>query len=90
MGWDVATVYTTAEELALGLTPTQLEYFQGCPNNAPLTFLHFIPLWAAGKIGLAVPPERFVQDPENSPVLETFWLDEQEKLVPTNRDWLHE
>jgi len=55
MGWDVATVYTTAEELALGLAPTQLEYFQGCPNNAPLTFLHFIPLWVAGKIGLAVP-----------------------------------
>ena len=55
MGWDVATVYTTAEELALGLPPTQLEYFQGCPNNAPLTFLHFIPLWFAGKLGLAVP-----------------------------------
>jgi len=43
-----------------------------------------------GRIGLVVPEERFVQDPENSPVLETFWLDENEDTVPTNRDWLHE
>ena len=43
-----------------------------------------------GKIELVAPEERFVPDPENSPFYETFWLDEQEKLVPTNRDWLHE
>lgn len=42
-----------------------------------------------GKIGLHVPAERFVQDPENSPELETFWLDESEAAVPTHRDWLH-
>lgn len=43
-----------------------------------------------GKIGLVVPEERFVQDPENSPVHETFWLDEKEDTVPTERDWMHE
>ena len=43
-----------------------------------------------GKIGLVVPEERFVQDPDNSPALETFWLDENEQLVPTDRDWLNE
>lgn len=43
-----------------------------------------------GKIGLVVPQERFVQDPDNSPVLETFWMGENEEAVPTNRDWLHE
>ena len=41
-----------------------------------------------GKIGLVVPEDRFVQDPANSPYYETFWLDENEKLVETNRDWM--
>lgn len=43
-----------------------------------------------GKIGLVVPEGRFDLDPENAPVLETFWLDENEDTVLTNRDWLHE
>lgn len=43
-----------------------------------------------GKIGLVVPEERFMQDPDNSPALETFWLDENEQLVSTDRDWLNE
>ena len=43
-----------------------------------------------GKIGLVVPEGRFEQDPDNSPVMETFWLDENEKAVPTERDWLNE
>ena len=43
-----------------------------------------------GKIDLVVPEGRFVQDPDNSPVYETFWLDENEDTVLTNRDWLHE
>ena len=43
-----------------------------------------------GKISLVAPEERFVQDPENSPYYESFWLDEEEKLVPTERDWMKE
>ena len=43
-----------------------------------------------GKIGVVAPPERFVQDPENSPFYETFWLDENEKMLPTGRDWMNE
>jgi len=43
-----------------------------------------------GKIGLVVPEGRFVQDPDNSPVMETFWLDGNEQVVETNRDWLNE
>jgi len=55
MGWDVATVYTTAEELARGLIPTQLDYFHAYPNNATLTLLHAFPMWIAIRIGLVVP-----------------------------------
>lgn len=55
MGWDVSTIYTTAEEFAYGLPPTQLGYFSAYPNNAPLTLLHTIPLWIAYKLGFAVP-----------------------------------
>lgn len=55
MGWDVATVYTTAEELARGSALTDPDYFQLCPNNASLTILHLIPLWVAVRIGLGVP-----------------------------------
>jgi len=55
MGWDISVVYTTAEELARGEALSNAEYFQLCPNNAPLTILQFIPMWVAVKIGLAVP-----------------------------------
>lgn len=55
MGWDVATVYTSAEELARGAALSDPAYFQGCPNNAPLTLLQAVPLWIAVKAGLAVP-----------------------------------
>ncbi len=41
-------------------------------------------------IGLVVPEERFVQDPDHSPSHEIFWLDENENNVPTHRDWMHE
>lgn len=39
MGWDIANVYTTAEELARGQALTDTDYFRLCPNNAPLTIL---------------------------------------------------
>ena len=55
MGWDVASVYTAAEELARGAALSEPDYFQLCPNNAPLAVLHMIPMWVAVKIGLAVP-----------------------------------
>lgn len=55
MGWDIYNVYTMAEELGLGKPLTEPEYFQLCPNNAPLTMLQAVPMWFAGKLGLAVP-----------------------------------
>lgn len=56
MGWDVQVVYTTAEELAMGLSRTWgADYFQLCPNNAPLTILQTGPIWLAHKLGLAEP-----------------------------------
>ena len=55
MGWDISVVYTTAEEMARGEAISHPDYFQLCPNNAPLTILQFIPMWVAVKIGLAVP-----------------------------------
>ncbi len=55
MGWDVAYVYGTAEELARGQALSNADYFSLCPNNAPLTLLQAIPLWVAVKLGLAVP-----------------------------------
>jgi len=55
LGWDLATVYTTAEELARGLAVSSGDYFKAYPNNATLTVLHMIPLWAGVKIGLGVP-----------------------------------
>lgn len=55
MGWDIYNVYTMGEELARGVPLYEPEYFQLCPNNAPLTVLQAIPLWVAVKIGLGVP-----------------------------------
>lgn len=55
MGWDIANVYTTAEELARGQALTASDYFRLCPNNAPLTILQAVPMWVAVKLGLAVP-----------------------------------
>lgn len=55
MGWDIANVYTTAEELARGQALTDPDYFRLCPNNAPLTILQAVPMWVAVKLGLAVP-----------------------------------
>ena len=40
-------------------------------------------------IGLCVPDSRF-DIPADAPRLNTFWMDENENLIPTNRDWLHE
>ena len=55
MGWDIANVYTTAEELARGQALTDPGYFRMCPNNAPLTILQAVPMWVAVRLGLAVP-----------------------------------
>lgn len=55
MGWDISVVYTTAEEMAKSLPSSHPDYYNLCPNNAPLTILQFIPMWAAVKIGLAEP-----------------------------------
>lgn len=55
LGWDPGASHTAAEEIARGLPLSMPEYFELCPNNAPLTVLLSIPLWAAVKIGLAVP-----------------------------------
>lgn len=55
MGWDIANVYNTAEELARGQALTDPDYFRLCPNNAPLTILQAVPMWVAVKLGLAVP-----------------------------------
>lgn len=38
---------------------------------------------------LCVPPERFQLSPEMEPI-ESFWLDAQERLVPTNKNWLRD
>lgn len=40
-------------------------------------------------IGLNVPPERFALHGDE-PRLTTYWMDAEENLVPTGRDWLHE
>jgi len=55
LGWDPGTVHATAEEIARGLPVSDSDYFVSCPNNAPLTVLLAVPLWAAVKIGLGVP-----------------------------------
>jgi len=55
MGWDPGASHTAAEELARGLPLSMPDYFELCPNNAPLTVLLSIPLWVAVQIGLAVP-----------------------------------
>lgn len=56
-GWDIAMVYTSAQELAAGhgLTQAMTEYYQLCPNNAPITVFLSIPLAIGIKLGLAVP-----------------------------------
>ncbi len=53
-GWDVQSVYEAAGQIATG-QPFNGDYFRLCPNNAPLTLLLAVPLWAAGRLGLAVP-----------------------------------
>jgi len=54
-GWDVQSVREAALRLAQGEPVLNGEYFRMCPNNAFLTFLLAVPLWAAGRLGLAVP-----------------------------------
>lgn len=55
LGWDPGASHTAAEEIARGLPLSTPEYFELCPNNAPLTVLLAVPLWVAVKIGLGVP-----------------------------------
>ncbi len=40
-------------------------------------------------IGLYVPADRF-DPPREHVLIQSFWLDRRERLVPTNRDWLKE
>ena len=53
-GWDVESVYTSAQALARGEALDQA-YFRLCGNNAPLTVLLSVPLWLADRLGMAVP-----------------------------------
>lgn len=55
MGWDISVVYTTAEELARGLESSHPDYFNLCPNNAPITLLQYLPMRLAVRLGLAEP-----------------------------------
>lgn len=55
LGWDPGAVHTAAEEMARGLPLSMPEYFELCPNNAPLTVLLAAPLWLAIRVGLSVP-----------------------------------
>lgn len=90
--FDLVTTSGTDKHLSnIDIKPEPHQLF-GIELDQPLKDIHDLVslVLNRGKIGLVVPPERFVQDPDSSPVLETFWLDEAEKPVPTNRDWLHE
>lgn len=53
-GFDVANVYSKAQQIAQG-SEFDKSYFRGCPNNAPITILQSILLWIAIKVGLPVP-----------------------------------
>lgn len=56
LGWDPGNVYASAEELARGeALQAYAGYFNAYANNAPFTVLVTLPIWAAMKIGLAVP-----------------------------------
>lgn len=55
IGWDASNVHNTALELAQGIAVSSQDYFQLCPNNAPITLLAALPLWMGVKMGLAVP-----------------------------------
>ncbi|MCE5344253.1 MAG: hypothetical protein LLF96_11825 [Eubacteriales bacterium] len=53
-GWDVQSVYETAGRLVRG-EAFDSTYFALCPNNSVITLLLTVPLWAATRLGLAVP-----------------------------------
>jgi len=90
--FDLVTIAGSDNHLSGIPDKTEAHLLYGIELDEPLKDIHDLVsiIRSRGKIGLVAPKERFVQDPENSPVLETFWLDENEKTVPTNRDWLHE
>lgn len=53
--WDPQNCWETALQLASGQPFTLGEYFQLCPNNAPLTLVLTGPMWVGLKLGLAEP-----------------------------------
>ncbi len=53
-GFDVYTVYTSAQLIADGGKPV-VDYFRLCPNNASITVLQALLLWIAQKFGMSVP-----------------------------------
>ncbi len=53
-GWDIHSVYTAAGQIVRG-EAFDAAYFAMCPNNSVGTLLLVPPLWAAEKLGLAVP-----------------------------------
>lgn len=64
----------------------------GIALDRPLSSIHDLVriIRQKGEIGLRVPPSRFELHPETDPAIESNWLDENEQLVPTGRDWLKE
>lgn len=68
------------------------ENIMGIALDKPLGSIHDLVRLVLGRkpIGLVVSPDRFHTDPENDPVIESFWLDDREALRPTGRDWLRE
>ena len=89
---DLVTIAGSDNHLSGIEGRTEAHLLYGIELEEKLTDIHQLVrvILERGPIGLHVPAERFVQDPENSPVLETYWLDAQEVAVPTGRDWLHE
>ena len=53
--WDPQNCWQAAMELANGQPFTLAEYFQLCPNNAPISLVLTAPMWVGVKLGLAEP-----------------------------------
>lgn len=89
--FDMVTIAGSDNHLDSMHGPEGTRLLMGIELDEPLRDIHELVdiIRNRGKIGLVVPEERFVQDPENSPVHETFWLDENEDTVPTERDWMN-
>ena len=90
--FDLVTIAGSDNHLTSMHGPEGTRPLMGIELDEPLKDIHDLVdiILKHKKIGLYVPENRFVQDPDHSPYYETFWLDEEEKLVPTERDWMHE